>query len=155
MNNILPWHLSNMETLESRIIRHEGFCSFPKYDAKGFYCVGFGHDITKDECDNYSAGITWEEAEELLYDDLKIIKKNSAKEFTWISNLNDIRQEVIWEMCYQLGVGGVAQFKDMISAIKDNDWDSAAQEMLDSQWHIETPIRCEELANLMISGENS
>lgn len=150
---VLSWNKSNQETLESRIIRHEGFCAFPKVDIPPMYVIGFGHDITKTECENYSNGITWNEAEELLEYDLNIIKQNCAKEFPWLLGLDDIRQSVIWEMCYQLGVGGVSQFKNMIAAIREKNWEEAANSMLESQWQQETPVRCQELASLMRTGE--
>lgn len=144
-----------VETLEERIQRHEGFCAVPKLDVAPMYVIGFGHDITKIGCDNYPNGITYAQAEALLESDLAIVKQNCAQEFPWILGLDEIRQEVIWEMAFQLGVGGVAQFKDMIAAIRQQDWDAAAQAMLDSVWHKETPGRCEELAALMFTDNNT
>lgn len=152
MNDILPWDQSNQETLESRIIRHEGFCSVPKYDAKGFFCLGFGHDITKAECENYPNGISWDDAEKLLEYDITIVKQNCAKAFDWLSGLSSIRQDVIFEMVYQMGIAGVSAFHGMISCIKNKDWSGSAEHMLASLWHSETPSRSEELANLMKNG---
>lgn len=152
MIDILPWDQSNQETLESRIIRHEGFCSVPKIDVYPNFVVGFGHDISKSEYDNYSNGITWDAAESLLQSDIFVVKSECAKVFPWILGLSTLRQEVIWEMAFQMGIEGVSAFKNMIAAIRDQDWNKASQSMLDSAWHSETPSRCSELANLMKNG---
>ena len=40
----------------------------------------------------------------------------------------------------------------MIVAMREKDYTTASKEMLNSQWHIQTPSRCEELANLMLYG---
>lgn len=152
MNDILPWHLSNEEDLETRIIRHEGFCSTPKIDVAPMFVIGFGHDITKEECVNYPNGITWDDAEKLLQSDITNVKQECASAFPWILGLSTNRQDVIYEMAFQMGIAGVEQFHGMITAIRDSDWNGAAQHMLESLWHQETPSRCEDLAKLMISG---
>ena len=57
-------------------------------------------------------------------------------------------EEVIIEMCFQLGYR-VAKFKKMWEALKKEDYVTASKEMLDSNWHKQTPKRCEELAREM------
>ena len=37
----------------------------------------------------------------------------------------------------------------MLSALQIPNYDIAADEMLDSKWHQETPKRCEELSEIM------
>lgn len=140
-----------MESLKERIMRHEGFCSTPKYDAKGCYAIGYGHDIASGAVDMYKDGITVEHALKLLEQDLTNLKQSAAIEFPWLLGLDDCRQSVIIEMCYQLGVYGVTQFHKMIAAIRDQNWPEAAKQMLDSEWHEQTPARCEELAELMLN----
>lgn len=144
-----------MESLTDRLIRHEGFCAVPKYDAKGYYEIGFGHDITEKECENYADGITTAQALEFLQADLAKCKQQAKSAFPWLLGLDDLRQGIIYEMVYQMGVHGVAAFHDMISAIRDHDWESASKEMLNSVWHKETSVRCEELAELMLNGEEA
>jgi len=142
------------ESLEDRIIRHEGFRSTVYKDSLGFPTVGIGHCLTKDQCDNYTNGISYDDAVKLLESDIATVKQNCAKEFPWILGLDDCRQSIIYEMAFQLGVGGVTKFHNMIAAIRSQDWPTAAKEMLDSQWHTQTPNRVEELAELMLNGYN-
>lgn len=143
------------ESIQDRLIRHEGFRSTIYKDSLGFPTIGIGHCLTKDECDNYPNGISYEDAINLLESDICNVKSNCAKEFPWILGLDDCRQSIIYEMAFQLGVGGVSKFHNMIAAIRQQDWATAAKEMLNSQWHQQTPSRVEELAELMLNGYNN
>lgn len=142
-----------METLEDRIKRHEGLTLLPKYDAKGMYVIGYGHDIDADTAQSLAQGCTESDAEEWLKSDLDHCISNVGKYFAhWIINLNQARLDVITEMVFQIGIDGVAQFRRFITACINQDWDDATREMLDSDWHKQTPERCEELASIMLSG---
>jgi lysozyme len=140
------------DDLIARIIRHEGFCMFPKYDARGFYEIGIGHDITAAECDNYKAGITYPAAMALLEQDIADVKQAAATAFPWASDLDPVRADIIFEMIFQLGIKGVMGFHKMIAAIQNQDWATASQAMLNSLWAEQTPARCEELAQMMLTG---
>lgn len=141
-----------IETLQDRIIRHEGFCEFPKADAKGFYVIGFGHDITKAEIDQYSFGISQKAALQLLEKDIEICENALARELPWVGSLlSEIRQEVLTEMIFQMGVNGLLGFKNLLFNARSENPQGVANAMLDSEWHKETPSRCEELANLYLT----
>ena len=58
-------------------------------------------------------------------------------------------QEVILNMCYQLGVTGTSKFRKAISALQEGDWEDAANEMLDSLWARQTPNRAKELSDII------
>ena len=140
------------ESLEDRIIRHESFRATAYKDSMGFSTIGIGHCLTKDDCDSYPNGISYADAVTLLEADIARTKQNAAKEFPWVLGLDECRAGIIYEMCFQMGVGSVAQFHNMIAAIRQQDWATAANAMLESAWHRETPSRCEELATLMLKG---
>lgn len=144
-----------IEDIETRIKKHEGFCSVPKLDVSPMYVIGFGHDITKEECDDYASGISYTDAETLLMQDIMLAKTKASKAFPWMLGLDDVRQSVIYEAVFQLGLAGVEKFKKMISAIRDKNWEVAAAEMLNSKWHEQTPSRVEELADLMLNGNDN
>jgi lysozyme len=141
------------ETLEQRIMRQEGFTPVAKIDVSPDYVIGYGHDITPDELPQYSNGITQQSALVLLSQDIQNAKTEANNSFPWILGLDDVRQDVIYDMVFQMGAAGVKDFPKMIAAIRDKDYNTASKEMLNSQWHSETPDRCEELANLMLYGD--
>lgn len=137
-----------METLEERIQRHEGFRSVPYQDSLGFWTVGFGHCITKNECTNYQQGISTSDALILLEHDISVAQLAVRSELPWASNLNEVQQGILVEMCFQLGINGLLQFKHMLQAAQNGDNDVVVSSMLASLWHKQTPNRCEELADL-------
>ena len=55
---------------------------------------------------------------------------------------------VLIEMAFQLG-NKIKKFKNMIQALKEQDFLEAANQMLQSAWRKQTPNRCEALAELM------
>lgn len=140
------------ETLEHRIMRHEGFTSVPIIDVAPNYEIGYGHDITPDQVPEYANGITMQAAIALLESDIQNCKDEAGRCFPWVLGLDDVRADVIYEMIFQMGVAGVNGFPKMIAAIRDKDYNTASKEMLSSEWYSETPERCAELANLMLYG---
>jgi hypothetical protein len=47
----------------------------------------------------------------------------------------------------------VLKFKFFLAALKIQDYEKAAEEMLLSKWHEQTSVRCEELTKIMRSCE--
>lgn len=136
------------ESLEQRIMRHEGLRLRPYADTLGKLTIGYGRCLTTN-------GISTDEAMQLLENDIDEAKIAMNQSFPWVLGLDDVRQGVIIEMIFQLGVAGVQGFPKMIAEIREKDYNIAAKEMLNSVWHSQTPDRCEELANLMLNGDQS
>lgn len=144
-----------MESLRDRIKRHEGLCQFPKPDAKGWWVIGFGHDLTEQQAQDYVQGVTDDEAEDLLDADIARATAQLQQYFPWAIELDQVRQNVLIEMIFQMGFTGVQAFHRTLSAIRSGDYPLAASRMLMSLWHTQTPARCEELANLMRNGDTA
>ena len=67
--------------------------------------------------------------------------------------MDDARLGVLIEMCYNLGLSGLAGFKKMLAAVEAGDYKKAAKEMLDSKWAFQVKGRAVELAKIMETGE--
>ena len=147
-----------METLTDRIMRHEGFCQFPKPDAKGMWVVGYGHDLTESQAQDYAHGITADEAGDLLKNDILTCQRELANVLPWALDLSQARQDVLLEMIFQLGINGLMGFHNFLFNSRSGNFAAAAHEMIfndtagtiKSEWYKETPARCEELANLYL-----
>jgi len=93
------------------------------------------------------------EAEAILWFRLeKYINALWVEKGAVIDTLSERRKEVIFNMVYQLGVGGVLNFKKMWAALESGDYKKASVEMLSSTWHKQTRERCERLAKQMAEG---
>jgi lysozyme len=96
-------------------------------------------------------GITVDEAEAML--DARIATaRASAQTLPVYGRLNNARQDVLVQLCFQMGVAGVRGFKQMLSALADCDFDRAGDELIDSKLHEQAPARCERLADVLRSG---
>ena len=131
-----------MKDLLESIKHHEGFVEHVYDDSLGIPTIGYGFaikDLVLDE----------DIAEEILIRKLEKLKRNANSRFRWLEDMPVVIQEVILNMCYQLGITGVSKFRRAISAFQEGDWDEAANEMLDSLWARQTPNRATELSNIV------
>lgn len=74
-------------------------------------------------------------------------------ELPFYDSLDDVRQEVLINMCFQLGFTGFSKFKKTLKYINDFDFEKASKEMLNSLWAKQTPNRANELAQILRKGE--
>ena len=65
------------------------------------------------------------------------------------TDINPIAFSVIVEMVSQMGYEGVSKFVKLHDALKNKDYQKAAQEMLDSRWGKQTPKIAYTLAEKM------
>lgn len=147
-----------MIDLAARISKHEGLRLTPYLDCcgapwaacacttKGALTLGFGTN-----CD---AGITPEEAAYLRDNRIKRAKE-AASTFLWYAGLDEVRQSVVVEMIFQMGLMGFCEFKKLIFAIHAKDYGRAASEMLSSRWASQARRRAVALAEIMRTGISS
>ena len=67
----------------------------------------------------------------------------------WYGELDNARQGVIQEMCFNLGLARLKTFKKMLLACKMGNYELAAREMLSSLWARQVGKRAETLADIM------
>ena len=66
----------------------------------------------------------------------------------WVT-LHQERQNVLINMCFNLGITRLLRFKKMFKAISESNWDTTADEMLDSKWARQVGDRAIELSTIM------
>ena len=133
--------------LVERIKKHEGFESFPYKCPAGKVSIGYGRNL--EDC-----GISEQEAEILLSNDITRAKLELYNNFPWAIGMDDIRKGVLVEMVFNMGITRFKGFKKMLVACQKGEWDKAANEMLDSDWHKQVKSRAESLADIMKGKED-
>ncbi len=132
-----------METLKERLKDHEGFSPTIYRCPAGYWTIGYGHRI----------GAHWrispQVGELLLEED---IHKRTFEYLSLGWDLDLVRQDVIIEMIFWMGLCGTLNFKKMCAAIEQKDWNKAADEMLDSRAARNYPVRMNGLAKTMRNG---
>lgn len=109
-------------------------------DSLGYDTIGYGHLILAGE--DFSAGMTEAQADEMLRRDLeRTVHDAKSIAASYKMRIPKTAQIVLCEMVFQLGRGGVMNFRNMLKALAANDYDTAAEEMRDSLWHQQTPNR--------------
>jgi len=130
-----------MSRLVNQIKESEGFVGNNYEDSLGIPTIGYGTKLP----------LTKAEAETILAIRLNDKISRLLQEKPIVLRLPQDKQEVLFEMAYQLGVGGLLRFRMMWLALENFDYKVAAQEMLDSKWRLQTPNRAEKLARQMES----
>lgn len=146
-------------TLRDQIINDEGLQLTVYKDSLGKDTIGCGHLMANplpgavQSYLNENGCITQDMAFDMLDEDIEHARSILLIRLPWIGSLNEVRQDVLIEMVYQLGINGVMAFKKMLNALQEGNFDLASFEMLNSYWHFQTPQRCERLANVILTGE--
>ena len=135
--------------LKQQLIRDEGSVSHAYEDSLGFLTIGVGRLIDS----RRGGGLAPDEIEYLLTND--IIQKTAQvlEALPWAKELSEPRLGVLINMAFQLGIGGLLQFKRALGSIEDGQYAEAAAEMLDSTWAKQTPARAQRLAQQMETDE--
>ena len=155
------------DLLMQKLVAHEGMRLDVYKDTLGINTIGIGRNlddrgITKDELDwmdypsieyVYSDGITEADAMYLAQNDVQIVEEELLRAHPCVENLDAVRQLVLVDMAFNLGVPRLSKFKKMWAAIHENKFDVAAKEMLDSRWATQVKSRSTKLAHAMHHGE--
>ena len=132
-----------MNELIETIKRDEEFKSMPYNDSEGYPTIGYGTKL----------GISEEEATWLLEHRLNKVKDKVSLRLThngiYISN--SVRK-ALYNMAYNLGVDGLFKFKKMLQALKNNDYELASKEAIDSKWATQVGSRAIEIADTIRKG---
>tara|TARA_Y100000004_G_scaffold163458_1_gene192856 strand:- start:56 stop:487 length:432 start_codon:yes stop_codon:yes gene_type:complete len=140
------------EELKTQIKEHEGFVPRVYKDSLGKRTIGYGHLCVEPEQWDDDKEYTKEELEEVFNKDFDEALKN-AESLIGDRPVNFIAKQVIIEMVFQLGIGGVGKFKKMWSALDNEDYGEASFQMMDSLWAKQTPKRAEKLSHKMRSAK--
>lgn len=131
--------------LIEQIKRHEGVRLTPYRCPAGKLSIGVGRNLD-------DVGISLEEAEYLLSRDLDRAFLGLSKSLPYFQDLDSVRQGVLVNMAFNLGLSGLLRFQRMLSAVERGDYAGAAVEMLDSAWAGQVGGRARELARQMETG---
>lgn len=134
------------EKLMYRLIEEEGMKLKPYRCSAGKLTIGVGRNLE-------DKGLSNEEALFLLQNDIIEAVKELKKAFLFFDSLNETRQIVLIDMCFNLGINGLKKFKKMIKALENKDFSLASKEMLSSCWAKQVGARARSLALLMETGE--
>ena len=166
--------MKNIALLKKELEFKEGRRNAAYKDSEGHWTIAIGHLLNEqtdaelailgleDDLDNWEGfQISEEQIEELLDHDITetMHRLRNAFDDEILDNLDPRRFMACFQMAYQ--IGSVTGFPAFCNAVREGDWERAADEMLYrdglkkdiwSKWHKQTPKRCEGMAELMRIG---
>ena len=156
----------NRDELVKMIAIHEGIVLSVYQDHLGINTVGIGRNLddrgitdgellfmNKTMDDIYDNGLTEEEAYYLCMNDIAIVEKELLASKPIVNRLNAVRQMILIDMAFNMGVPRLMQFKNMWLAIEKVNYLLACEEMIDSRWAGQVGSRAMKLSVAMKNGE--
>jgi lysozyme len=135
----------DVEKLLKELTRDEGIRLKPYRCTAGKLTIGIGRNLD-------DKGISQAEAEFLARNDIAAVIAELDRRIPWWKGLDDVRQRVLVNMGFNLGVDGLMAFKTTLAAVQAGRYLDAAQGMMASKWAKQVGHRAERLALMMRDG---
>ena len=142
----------NIEQLREEVAADEG-CVYEVYlDHLGLATFGIGH-LVIDTDEEYGAEVGTPVSEERVNhcfkNDVQSVILDCHKLYDDFDDLPEEVQLIIANMMFNMGRPRLSKFKGMKRGVDARDWNSAADEMVDSRWYKQVTNRAERLVERM------
>jgi len=126
---------------------YEDHRKHPYRCSAGYLSIGVGRNLD-------TKGLSDKEILYLLENDIDDCIHSVATKLPWAKDAKGEIQEVLVMMCFQMGIGGLLEFKKFLKALEAKDYEKAAKEGLDSKWATsDSPKRAREMMEIIRSGQ--
>jgi len=148
------------------IAYHEGSRESIYFDSEGYPTIGVGFNLERQEAaellndlnldyDKILSGeqtLSQNQIDYLFQHDLDIAIADAQKIFPNFDELPEDKQLVLVDMSFNLGYNKLSGFEEMIEAVKSEDWEKVAEEMVDSKWYEDVKDRAMHNVEVMQDG---
>jgi lysozyme len=134
--------------LIKELIFDEGYKTETYEDHLGFLTLGVGHLVLETDPEfkqPVGTPVSEERIRDCLNKDIDTVCNELDRNLHWWRGLNDNKQRVMVNMCFNLGYPRLSKFKNFLAAMQKNDFETAAVEMMDSKWANQVGKRAERL----------
>jgi lysozyme len=133
------------QKLIQQLRRHEGERLKPYRCTAGKLTIGVGRNLD-------DRGITAQESAYLLSNDIDRVWTELNARLPWVTGLSDVRQRVLLDMAFNLGIDGLLKFRNTLATIEAGNYQKAGEMMLDSLWAKQVGMRAQRLSRMMQTG---
>ena len=146
--------MKDMEKLLEMLRRHEGEVKtngrHVAYKCpEGYWTLGIGRNVDPEN----GIGLSDEEVNYLLENDILRVMQELASEYPWFSDLDDVRKDAMIDIAFNLGATRLRGFRRALAAMEAANYKEAATEFLDSRWAKQVGTRALEVTDMIASGE--
>ena len=132
-------------SLKDQLIRDEDLKLKPYKDSEGKLTIGVGRNLS-------DVGISLQEADVLLANDIKAATVALESNFPWTMDLDEVRKGAMVNMAFNMGIRGLSGFHDFLVKMQAKDFKGASQSMLESLWAKQVGMRAQRLSIQIESG---
>lgn len=137
------------DKLRRLLSEHEGRIPHAYQDSLGYWTIGVGHLIDKRKGGKLPEHII----DALLDYDIDEHAKPLYAALPWMHGLDEVRQAVLCDMSFNLGVTGLLKWTNTLQDVRDGNYASAAARMRSSLWARQVKSRAVRLSKMMETGE--
>lgn len=134
----------NIDALVKDLRRHEGMRNFPYKCTADKLTIGIGRNIE-------DVGISDDEADYMLKNDIHRVQEDLDRNVLYWREFPEPVQRALANFVFNVGITRALRFKRMWAALQELDFETAAEELLDSKYASQVGTRANELANLIRS----
>ncbi|EPS1221713.1 glycoside hydrolase family protein [Burkholderia cenocepacia] len=143
----------NLNLLEIELRRDEGVRYYRYLDSKGIPTVGVGHNLRARPLPaGWKFPLSDGQVNQLLAEDLADTFAGLDQHLAWWRALDEVRQRVIANMAFNLGVDKLLGFKNTLVAVQRGAYAVAAAGMKASLWYSQVGQRAVRLVKAMETG---
>ena len=142
----------NIDKLREEIEYDEGSVNKIYLDHLGLPTFGIGHLVTEwDEEYGFEVGtdVSEDRCIECFDTDIQIVLSDCDRLYPDFNELPEEVQRIIANMMFNMGRPRLSKFKGMKRGVDARDWNSAADEMVDSKWYRQVTKRADRLVERM------
>ena len=139
------------EKLIKMLKKHEGVETHAYHCSENKVTIGVGRNVDK----SGGLGLSDDEIDYLLQNDIDRVSVELDSEYGWFDDLDDVRQDAMIDISFNLGQTRLRAFKKALAAMDEGDWGEAADQFMDSRWSSQVGNRAKELTEMIRTGEYS
>ena len=114
----------------------------------GYETIGVGRNISES-----GLGLSNDEVEYLLKNDILRCRNELLGEYDWFENLDSVRQEAMIDLSFNLGQTKLRTFVKALGHMADGNYEEAGREFYNSRWAEQVGDRSLEVCQMIGSGE--
>ena len=135
----------NHDRLKKQLEIDEGKIPKMYQDTVGKWTAGVGRNLSDRK-------FSEDEIQLMLANDIKLATQDARQLVPGLDQLDDVRQEVLVNMAFNLGHSRLSGFKRFIAAVNASEFAEASLEMMDSKWAKQVGARAQRLSKAMRTG---
>ncbi|WP_213308148.1 glycoside hydrolase family protein [Paraburkholderia sacchari] len=143
----------NLQLLNAELRRDEGVRYSVYRDTVGVPTVGVGHNCKASPLPpGWTCPLSDGQVDQLLGQDIAAACASLDRFLPWWSGLDEVRQRVITNMCFNMGINTLLTFRNTLADMKLGFYTAAATGMRASLWARQVGARAQRLAQAMETG---